>query len=169
MRLLVLRSIAWLAALIVIASVLIVIAGQLGLLKGRAPGSLGVRDGRLKPPSRTPNSVSSQAQMHDAQRYAVDYARIDPLRYSGDGSAALDKLKRTVASMPDVQVIESKPDYLYVQFTTRWLKFVDDTEFWLSPAENVIHVRSASRIGRGDFGVNRARVEAIRARFEAER
>jgi uncharacterized protein (DUF1499 family) len=52
---------------------------------------------------------------------------------------------------------------------TRWLKFVDDTEFWLSPAESVIHVRSASRVGRKDFGVNRARVEAIRARFEAAR
>ena len=61
----------------------------------------------------------------------------------------------------------SSPDYLYAQFTTRWLKFVDDTEFWLAPAEGVIHVRSASRIGRGDLGANRARIEEIRARFAA--
>jgi uncharacterized protein (DUF1499 family) len=64
-------------------------------------------------------------------------------------------------------LIESRPDYLYVQFMTRWLKFVDDTEFWLSPTEGVIHVRSASRIGRKDFGVNRARIDAIRARLSA--
>jgi uncharacterized protein (DUF1499 family) len=146
---------------------LVLVAGQLGLLKGRPPERLGVRDGRLQPPSRTPNSVSSQADLHDAQRSAVDYARIEPLRFSGDGAAALQRLLRIVADVPGAQVIEAKPDYLYVQFTTRWLKFVDDAEFWLAPAEGVIHVRSASRIGRKDFGVNRARIEAIRARVAA--
>ncbi len=163
------KAIAWLAALIVAASILIVIAGQLGLLRGRPPENLGVHDGRLKPPSRSPNSVSSQARLHDAQRYAVEYAHIEPLRFSGDGTAALEKLRRIVADMPGAQVIESKPDYLYVQFVTTWLKFVDDTELWRSPAENVFHVRSASRIGHKDLGVNRARIEAIRARFEAAR
>ncbi len=153
--------------LLIVVPVLVLIAGQLGLLKGHAPENLGVRDGRLMPPSRTPNSVSSQAGLHDAQRYAVDYARIDPLRFNGDSAAALQRLLRIVADVPGAQVIEAKPDYLYVQFTTRWLKFVDDAEFWLAPAEGVIHVRSASRIGRKDFGANRARIEAVRARFAA--
>lgn len=54
-------------------------------------------------------------------------------------------------------------DYLYAQFTTRWLGFMDDVEFWLDRRAGVIHVRSASRLGRRDFGVNRARVEALRA------
>lgn len=153
--------------LLIVVPVLVLIAGRLGLLKGQAPENLGVRDGRMPPPSRTPNSVSSQAGLHDAQRYAVDYARIEPLRFNGDGAAALQRLLRIVADVPGAQVIEAKPDYLYVQFTTRWLKFVDDAEFWLAPAEGVIHVRSASRIGRKDFGANRARIEAIRARFAA--
>ena len=56
----------------------------------------------------------------------------------------------------------SGPDYLYVQFTTRWLRFVDDVEFYAPADANLIHVRSASRVGRKDFGVNRARIEAIR-------
>jgi uncharacterized protein (DUF1499 family) len=157
----------WLVIVLVAAAVLVVIAGRLGWLKGRAPGDLGVREGRLKPPSRTPNSVSSQAQLHDPQRYRVDYARIEPLRFAGDAAAAMEKLRNVVAGMPGAQVTASSPDYLYAQFTTRWLKFVDDVEFWLAPAEGVIHVRSASRIGRGDLGANRARIEEIRARFAA--
>jgi len=163
----VLNLLKWIAIVVLVAALLLLIAGQLGWLRGRAPENLGVRDGRLKPPSRTPNSVSSQTALHDGQRYQLDYARIDPIRYSGDGAATLDRIKRIVAAMPGAQVIESRPDYLYVQFMTRWLKFVDDTEFWVSPAENVVHVRSASRVGKKDFGVNRARIEAIRARASA--
>jgi uncharacterized protein (DUF1499 family) len=164
---LILNMLKWLVIVALVVVILTLVAGQLGWLKGRAPDDLGVREGRLKPPSRTPNSVSSQAALHDAQLYAVDYARIDPLHYGGDGAAALDRVRRIVAAMPGAQVIESRPGYLYVQFMTRWLQFVDDTEFWLSPTEGVIHVRSASRIGRKDFGVNRARIDAIRARLSA--
>jgi uncharacterized protein (DUF1499 family) len=169
MKLLLLKSLAWLAVLLIVVPILLLIAGQLGWLKGRPPANLGVRDGRLKPPSRTPNSVSSQAQLHDASRYLVDYARIEPLRYAGDGAAALARIKRILDESAGAKVIESKPDYLYAQFTSRWLKFVDDVEFWLSPSGGVIHLRSASRIGRKDFGANRARIEAIRARFDASK
>jgi hypothetical protein len=58
-----------------------------------------------------------------------------------------------------------RADYLGVEFITRWLRFVDDSEFWLDPANNAIQVRSSSRLGSRDFGVNRARIEAIRARW----
>jgi uncharacterized protein (DUF1499 family) len=146
-------------------ALLLFIVGQLGLLSGRQPQGLGVRDGRLKPPSRTPNSVSSQAQLY-ADAPQKDYATVAPLHYEGDAGTAIERLKRVVEGMPGAAVVTSRPDYLYAQFTTTWLKFVDDVEFWASPPEGVIHVRSASRIGRRDFGVNRARVEAIRAAFE---
>jgi uncharacterized protein (DUF1499 family) len=63
--------------------------------------------------------------------------------------------------------VTQSPDYLYAQCSTRWLKFTDDVEFYLDASAGVIHVRSASRIGRSDLGVNRARVEALRARFAA--
>jgi uncharacterized protein (DUF1499 family) len=69
--------------------------------------------------------------------------------------------------MPGARVVEARPDYLYVQFTTRWLKFVDDAEFWASPHEGVIHVRSASRLGSSDYGVNRARIEQLRRMLAA--
>ena len=53
--------------------------------------------------------------------------------------------------------------YLYAQFTTRWMTFVDDLELWVDPVNNVVQVRSASRVGRKDFGVNRDRVERLGA------
>ena len=67
--------------------------------------------------------------------------------------------------LPGAQVVAARDDYLYAQFATRWLGFVDDGEFWVDPAAGVVHVRSASRVGRSDFGVNRQRIEAIRERL----
>lgn len=152
----------WIAFALVAVAFL---AGQLGLLSGRQPTDLGVRNGRLMPPSRTPNSVSSQAHLHpDAPQR--DDAAIAPLPLPGDSTTSIERLRRIVESMPGARVVDVRPDYLYAQFTTKWLKFVDDVEFWASPAEGVIHVRSASRVGRRDFGVNRKRVEAIRAAYE---
>jgi uncharacterized protein (DUF1499 family) len=156
----------WLLIVAVVLAVLVLLAGQAGLLAGRAPDNLGLRDGRLKPPSKTPNSVSSQADLwpEHPQR---EYARIAPLAFGGDGAAAMARLKRVVEAMPGARLIEARDDYLYAQFTTRLMKYTDDAEFVLDRAAGVIHLRSASRLGRKDFGVNRARIEAIRARFAA--
>jgi len=154
---------AILGAVVVGLSVLLFIAGRMGLLSGTPP-QLGVRDGRLTPPRRTPNSVSSQAALYpDAPQRA--YATIDAFPLRGDATRSLENLRSVVAAMPGARVIEARPDYLYAQFTSAVLQFVDDTEFWFSPSENTIHVRSASRLGRRDFHVNRKRVEAIRAAY----
>ncbi len=161
------RTVASLAiySLVTVAllAVLLLLAGQAGWLSGRAPADLGVRDGRLKPPSRTPNSVSSQADLHAGSGANVDYARIAPLPGGGDLTATMARLRLAIEAMPGARIVEARPDYLYVQFSTRWLKFVDDAEFWASPSEGVIHLRSASRVGRGDLGANRARIEHLRA------
>jgi uncharacterized protein (DUF1499 family) len=141
-------------------------AAQLGLFGGVAPADLGVREGRLKAPSSTPNSVSSQAGLWPAGP-GTDYARIEPIALRGDGHATMARLKSIVERMPGARIVASRPDYLYVQFTTRWMKFVDDTEFWFDPEARVIQVRSASRVGSGDLGVNRARVEEIRGQLLA--
>jgi uncharacterized protein (DUF1499 family) len=148
---------------VLIGPIVLLVAGQMGLLKGTMPTDLGVKDGKLKPPARTPNSVSSQASLHEGD--GAGYAQIDPLRYAGLPADALTRIGAIVLKMPGARIMQSGPDYLYVQFTTRWLKFVDDTEF--AVIDGVIHVRSASRIGRKDFGVNRARIEAIRAQLNA--
>jgi len=154
------------AIVVIVIAVLILASARLGLFAGSAPANLGLRDGKLKPPSKTPNSVSSQAALWpDApQREA---AAIAPLALKGDGPATIARLAQIVEGMEGAKIVERRPDYLYAQFTTRLMRFVDDTEFWFDPAAGVVQVRSASRVGRGDLGVNRARIEAIRARLAA--
>jgi uncharacterized protein (DUF1499 family) len=132
----------------------------MGLFSGTRPDGLGVRDGRLAPPKRTPNNVSSQT---DRNADPVHY--IEPLRCSGDAAQAWAALRRIVDAMPRATVIRSGPNYLYAEFSTRLMGFVDDAEFYLDEKAGAIHVRSASRLGRSDFGVNRERIESIRAKL----
>ena len=156
----------WLGAGLALLVVLGVLAGRLGLLQGKTPSNLGVRDGRLKPPATTPNSVSSQAHLYpDHPRR--ESAQVAPLALQSDGPSTLVQLRQIVGSMPGAQVVKSEPDYLYAQFTTPLMRYVDDVEFWLDPSAGVVQVRSASRVGHGDGGLNRARVESIRARLAA--
>ncbi len=156
----------WIVGLVVALPLAVLAAGQLGLLRGKPPQGLGVRDGKLKRPSFTPNSVSSQADLH-ADHPMREHARIAPLPAGGGGPAAMQRLRQLIETMPGASVVEQRDDYLYARFETRALRFVDDAEFWLDPAAGVIQLRSASRIGRKDFGVNRARIEAIRTRLAA--
>lgn len=146
---------------------LFMIAVQFGLLAGQQPSDIGVAQGRLKPPSATRNSVTSQAALYPGHPQ-IDYAAIAPLPLKGnDATASMQALVAVLREMPGVSVVEEKPDYVYAQARTRWLKFVDDVEFWINPATRAIDVRSASRLGREDFGVNRRRVEAIRSAYLA--
>ncbi len=156
----------WLLYGSIAAAVAVLVGAQYGLLRGTPPANLGVRNGKLAPPSPTPNSVSSQADLWPGHPQR-DYARIAPLPVRGDGPNTLADLRRLCEGMPDATIVSGRADYLYVQFETRVLKFVDDTEFWFDPKAGVVQVRSASRLGRKDFGVNRARIEHIRTRLAA--
>lgn len=152
----------WLLIVTVVLVVCAIAAGQLGLLKGSAPTDLGAHGGKLKELSSTPNSISSQASLypdHPQQRYST----IAPLALRGDGLATLAKIKTLVEAMSGSKIVKSEPAYLYAEFTTPLMKYVDDVEFWFDPSSNVIQVRSASRLGKSDLGANRKRVEAVRA------
>ncbi len=135
-----------------------------GPFSGTRPDHLGVRDGRLAPPKRTPNNVNSQTDGNaDAEHH------IEPLRYSGDARQAWAALRQVIDGMPRVKVITAEPGYLYAEFTSKLMGFVDDTEFYLEEKAGVIQVRSASRLGRRDFGVNRERIESMRAKLAQAR
>jgi uncharacterized protein (DUF1499 family) len=121
----------------------------------RRPRNLGVIGGRLSPCRRTPNCVSSQADPADKEHY------IAPIPFRGDAIAAV---RKAVESMPRARVISADSHYLYAEFRSALLGYVDDVEFHYDGS--VIHVRSASRLGRRDFGVNRARVEELRKRIK---
>lgn len=162
------KMLTWLVVALVALAVLGVAAGQLGFLQGQPPTDLGVKDGRLKAPSTRPNSVSSQAALfagHPMQQAAM----IAPLPLAGDVASAMARLRAVVASQPGAVLVDQRGDYLYARFTTRLMHFVDDVEFWADPAAGVIQVRSASRLGHGDQGANRARIERIRMQLAGAR
>ncbi|MBE9112824.1 DUF1499 domain-containing protein [Nodosilinea sp. LEGE 07298] len=131
----------------------------IGNMAGDRPTNLGVKEGKLTPCPDSPNCVISQGNT-DAEH------AIAPLAFSGDPAEAMAKLATVVKAMPRTTVIESTDNYLYAEFASKLMGFVDDVEFYLDPAESAIQVRSASRMGKSDLGVNRQRVEAIRQEFQ---
>jgi uncharacterized protein (DUF1499 family) len=154
----------WLKVLFILVAVaagLLLAAGRMGLLRGKAPSNLGVRDGKLKAPSTTPNSVSSQADLWPGHPQQA-YARIAPLALVSDGPATLARLAALIKATPDAELVTQGEDYLYAQFTTPLMRYTDDVEFWWDRGAGVIQVRSASRLGHGDMGANRKRIEALR-------
>lgn len=155
----------WILIVSAIIAIAGIVAGQLGLFKGTPPADLGVQNGKLKPPSITPNSVSSQASLYPEHPQRA-YADILPLPLKGGPEATLSRIAGIIEGMEGGKIIKREPHYLYAEFTTRLMKYVDDAEFWFDPAEEVIQVRSASRLGKSDLGVNRKRIEFIRQGLE---
>jgi uncharacterized protein (DUF1499 family) len=126
----------------------------------KRPGYLGVKDGKLASCRERLNCVSSQADPADAQRY------IAPIAFKGGALAAMAAARKAIESMERSTIIRHEGNYLYAEFRSKLLRFVDDLELTYDEKAGVLHVRSASRLGRRDFGVNRARVEALRVRIE---
>ena len=153
-----------LVLLVLVVSVGLVIAGQMGMLTGKVPNGLGVTEGRLKGLSKTPNCVSSQAMLY-ADHPQKEYASVAPFKFTGDGEQAMEKLAVALSKTERTVVVKREPGYIYAQSTTALLKFTDDLELWLDKPNGVIQVRSSSRLGQKDFGVNRARAEALRAQL----
>jgi uncharacterized protein (DUF1499 family) len=136
---------------------------SLGLLiagcTGTRPVNLGVHDGKLAPCPASPNCVSSQSSDREHS--------IEPLRYTGSPGDAMDRLKKIVIGMKRSRVITETGSYIHAEFTSVLFRFVDDVEFFLDERAAVIQVRSSSRIGYSDLGVNRKRIEDIRAATDA--
>lgn len=115
---------------------------------------------KLKPCLGTPNCVSTQSDPADRLHY------IAPIRYEGAPEEALSRLETIVSGMKRTRLVERGGDYLHFTFKSRIFRFVDDVEFALERDTQTIHFRSASRLGYGDHGVNRQRMEAIRRKWE---
>jgi len=101
--------------------------------------------------------VSSQAT--DAKH------RVDAIAFSGDPGPAMRRLRAVIEAMPRARIVSADDSALRAEFTSRLFRFVDDVDCIADPAAGVIQIRSASRVGYSDLGVNRQRVEAIRAAF----
>lgn len=127
---------------------------------GQRPDNLGVKDGKLALCPGSPNCVSSQMPESDAEH------KIAPIAFKSSPAEALAKLKSVIAAMERTELVTETSDYLYAEFTSALMGYVDDVEFYLDPSKpNEIQVRSASRLGQSDLGVNRKRIEEIRSRM----
>jgi|GEM_PF-149131 uncharacterized protein (DUF1499 family) len=126
---------------------------------GQRPDNLGVTSDKLAPCPATPNCVNSQSGSDDQEHF------IQPIVLTSSPDRTMAALKEVVQSLDRTEIITDMPNYLYAEFTSALMGFVDDVEFSLDQTAGVIHVRSASRLGESDLGVNRKRVETIRAKF----
>ena len=128
------------------------------IFASHAPDNLGVNEGHLSSCPDSPNCVLSQN--------ADDAHLIAPIVYDTDLDTARETLLKILTVVPRTQVVEKKDNYILAQSESRLMGFVDDLEFYFPQDENVIHLRSASRLGESDLGVNRRRLEQIRFAFQ---
>ncbi len=125
---------------------------------GTRPTNLGVTDGRLAPVPETPNCVSSQT---DSEEHFMEPW---PLEVSAD--SAILMLEAAIVAHPRSKLVVRTRRYLHAEFVSDFWRFVDDTEFYVDERAGLIHFRSASRVGRSDWGVNRERMERLRELYD---
>ncbi len=117
------------------------------------PSNLGVMNQQLSPCPDSPNCVCSQC---DSPIHFVE-----PIHFSESSTQAVKRLSEILSQQQGCRIIKQEGDYLYAQFRSRCFRFVDDVEFLVDSRQNVIQVRSASRLGYSDLGTNRKRIEII--------
>ena len=120
---------------------------------GNRPVDLGLKDGYLRPCPSSPNCVNSMVNEDEVHR-------IDPFR-----GVSLAELRELLQNEESVEIVTDHENYLHAEFTSLIMRFVDDVEFFSIAEEQVIHVRSASRLGSSDLGANRRRVEGLRTKL----
>ena len=122
---------------------------------------LGTNNGKLIPCPKSPNCVNSQA--------VGEKHYIQPIGYTGTQQEARSRLLQILASEVQARILTDQENYIRVEFTSAFFKFVDDVEFYFpekKTGKKVIHVRSASRVGYSDFGANRKRIERIQNKLK---
>jgi len=124
---------------------------------GTMPDNLGLVKGKFIDCPESPNCVSTQTTKEEA--------KMSPLSFNGSLEEAKQKLTQVINEYPRTKIIKQTDTYMHVEFKTKIMRFVDDVEFYFDESSKKIHFRSASRIGRSDFGLNRKRMEEVTAAF----
>jgi uncharacterized protein (DUF1499 family) len=141
----------------IIVGSIVVLATSL-IFAASAFATIGIENNHLAPCPSSPNCVVSQGGDEEHS--------IEPIAYLGDRTTAKETLLKVLSVVPRTEVIEDTGNYIHTESTSRIFKFVDDAEFYFPEGENTIQVRSASRVGESDLGVNRRRIEQIRLAME---
>ncbi|MDT8448398.1 MAG: DUF1499 domain-containing protein [bacterium] len=137
---------------------------SIGLLAACAtprPDGLGIQDGKLAPCPDKPNCVSSFAPPGEH--------RVEPIAIALPSEEPFAPVKAVLGQLGQHELGEEGPDYLHVVFTSRVFRFKDDLELLYDRDAGLLHLRSASRLGHSDLGVNRKRAESLAQLLEKHR
>lgn len=126
----------------------------------KPPELRGIHDGRLPDCPKTPNCVSTMTTRSEHL--------VNQLNYSSSREEAKRMIKEVIYELGNASLEEEKTNYFWVECRSRWLGFVDDLEIYFPEKEKVIHMRSASRLGYSDLGVNAKRIEHISKLFHVK-
>ena len=146
------------SALIVLFLILAVLLTVLSCAS--SPPKVELVDGRLRACPDSPNCVSSESDRASS--------RVEPLIFQGEPEKAWGDLKETLREMGG-KIQKEQDGFLWATFTSRVFRFVDDVEFRMVSTAGMIYVRSGSRVGYSDLGVNRKRVEKLRTLFNQKK
>lgn len=141
----------------IIVGLIVVLSSSL-IFAASSFAAIGIENNHLAPCPSSPNCVVSQD--------GDEEHTIEPIVYQGDRTTAKETLLKVLSVVPRTEIIEDTDNYIHAESTSRIFKFVDDAEFYFPKGENIIQVRSASRVGESDLGVNRRRIEQIRLAME---
>jgi uncharacterized protein (DUF1499 family) len=136
----------------------ILISGMISLLiqcNGTRPSILGVKENKLTSCPKTPNCINSFSDPKDEVHYKAAIPFKKPI------AEAKNILKQKIQDYPRTEIIKEESNYIYAEFTSLLMRYVDDVEFYFDEKSKTLHFRSASRLGSGDFGVNRKRIETL--------
>ncbi|BDA78294.1 hypothetical protein LPTSP3_g12240 [Leptospira kobayashii] len=122
---------------------------------GSRPTNLGIKEGKLITCPETPNCISSFSDTKDTEHFR------SPVTYKKPLPEAFAALKKKINDYERTNIIKEDGNYLYVEFTSLIMRYVDDVEFYFDEKNKLLHFRSASRLGKSDLGVNRKRIERI--------
>ena len=138
--------------------------GLLSFLTAKRPATVGVIGGRLQ--ACDPDKSNCVCSQHKLEGRSLGPHYVQPFAFEGDPGDAMSRVMAVLMQQKNCRIVVNRPDYVHAEYTTETLGFIDDVEFLLSAPEQVIHVRSASRLGLTDFGLNRARVKDLREAFD---
>jgi len=136
-------------------AVLLIVSMSLISCAGKRPSNLGISSSGLAVCPSSPNCVSSDA--------SDSVHATPPFQLEVSATEAWPQVQDAVSALPRVQIVKATDVYLHAECKSSLFGFVDDLELQLRPTEGLIAIRSASRVGFSDLGVNRRRVERLRA------
>lgn len=115
----------------------------------------------LKPCPDSPNCVCS---MHSDDKKHF----IEPILPKENISEVRLAIEKFLKSDGNISIAQSTQEYIHAAFKVPFTSFIDDVEFYFPSNENIVHVRSASRKGYSDLGVNKARVNRLKKFLKKE-